>query len=260
MFRFTKKVFFVAMTFFSFNPLNTYSLKCVSLNNQEWKIRAEIIDINNNEPSFYSYSIKINKCKGSCNSINDPYAKICVPDVIKSINVKVFNLMPRTNERRHIESNKTCKFKSRLDASVCSNKPRWNEDKCRYECKQLIDNGICDKEFFWNPSNFECECDKSCDIREYLDYKNYKCRNKIVHKLVGECSENIDGNEMIYNETLIAISLNTKAFNSCTINIALFVIFLITSISISSFFIYFHWHFKKDSIPVRFNHSTKTTI
>ena len=45
--------------------------------NQECKIRSEIIDVNTNEPMFYPYSIKINKCKGSCNTSNDPYAKLC---------------------------------------------------------------------------------------------------------------------------------------------------------------------------------------
>ena len=40
---------------------------------------------------FYPYSIKINRCKESCNAINEPYAKICVPDQIKNANVKVFN-------------------------------------------------------------------------------------------------------------------------------------------------------------------------
>ena len=58
---------------------------------------------NTNEPMFYPHTIKINKCKGSCNTINDPYAKLCVPDTIKNINVKVFNLMSRTNETRHIK-------------------------------------------------------------------------------------------------------------------------------------------------------------
>ena len=55
-------------------------------------------------------------------------------------------------------------------------KKRWNKDKCRCECKELIDKGICDKGFLviWNPSNCDCECDKSCDVREYLDYKNCK--------------------------------------------------------------------------------------
>ena len=53
--------------------------------------------------------------------------------------------MSRTNETRHTECHKTYKCKRRLDASVCNSKQRWNEDKCRCECKELIDNGMCDK-------------------------------------------------------------------------------------------------------------------
>ena len=122
------------MTFFSFNLSNVNSLEYVSMNNQECKIRSEI-SVSTNEPMFYLYNIKTNKCKSSCNTINDPYAKICVPDIIKNISVEVFNLMSRTNETRHIKWHKTCKCKCRLDASVCNNKQRWNEDKCRCECK-----------------------------------------------------------------------------------------------------------------------------
>ena len=78
---------------------------CVSINNQEFKIRPEIVNnINNSdEPVFYSFSIKTSKCSGSCNNINDPYAKMCVPNVIKNINIKVLNLLSRTNETRHIK-------------------------------------------------------------------------------------------------------------------------------------------------------------
>ena len=72
MFGFIKKVFFTVMTFFSYNVLNVNSIECVSMNNQECKIRSEIINVNTNEPMFYPYSIKINKCKGSCNIIIDP--------------------------------------------------------------------------------------------------------------------------------------------------------------------------------------------
>ena len=71
------------------------------MNNQECKIRSEIINVNSNEHMFYPYSNTINKCKGSCNTINDPYAKLCVPDTIKNLNVKAFNLMSRNNEIRH---------------------------------------------------------------------------------------------------------------------------------------------------------------
>ena len=90
-FGFIKKCFFTAMTFFNFSMSNVNSLECVLMNTQEFKIRPEIININTNEPVFYPYSIKTNKCKGSCNTTNDPYAKICVPDQIKNTNVKVFN-------------------------------------------------------------------------------------------------------------------------------------------------------------------------
>ena len=124
MFGFIKNCFLKAMMLFDCNVLSVNPLKCVSMNNQECRLRPEIINVNSNEPSFYPYSIKVNKCSASCNNINHPYAKLCVPDVVKDINVKVFNLMLRTNETRQIRWHETCKCKCRLDASVCNNKQR----------------------------------------------------------------------------------------------------------------------------------------
>ena len=66
-----------------------------------------------------------------------------------------------------------------------------------------------------------CECDKSCNVGEYLDYENCKCRKQLVHKLVEEYSWNIDGNKMCYNSTLRDYE---RVCNSCTIYIVLFVI------------------------------------
>ena len=130
------------------------------MNNQECKVRLQIVNLNRDEPVFFPFNIKKSKCSGSCNNINNPYAKLCVPGVVKNLNVKVFNLMSRTNETRHIECHEMCKCKCRLDANVCNNKPRWNDDKCRCECKELIDRCVCDEGSIWNPSNCECECDK----------------------------------------------------------------------------------------------------
>ena len=73
------------------------------MNNRKSKVRPQIVNVNSDEPVFFPFSIKINKCNGSCNNINDSYAKMCVPDVVKNLNVKVFNLMSRTIEARHIE-------------------------------------------------------------------------------------------------------------------------------------------------------------
>ena len=130
--------------------------------------------------------------------------------------------------------------------SVCNNKQRWNEDKCRCEFKELIEKGICDKGFIWNPSNCECECDKSCDVGEYLENKNCQCRKRIIDKLVEECSENIYDNETLDIIPFDAIPLNVykKVFNSCMVYIVSFVMFLI-SICNCCVFIYFHWYLKK---------------
>ena len=123
--------------------------------------------------------------QGNCNNIRDTYAKICVPDVIKDLNVKVFNLMSRTNETRHIKWHETCTCICRLDAIVCDNKQRWNINKCRCECKELIDKGVCDKVCACNPSNCEYECDKVPDVGQYLDYKNCKYRkNWLINQLM----------------------------------------------------------------------------
>ena len=167
MFRFVKQIFISTMMLFN-SLLNVNSLECISLKNQECKIRPEIVNISSNNPIFYPFSIKTSKCSGNCYNVNDPYARICVPDVDKNLNVKVFNLMSRANETRHIKWHETCKCIRRLDPIICHNKQRWNKDECRCECKELTDKGVCDKGYFFNPSNCECECDKSFDIGEYL--------------------------------------------------------------------------------------------
>ena len=146
MFVFIKKIFYIGSLFLSCLVSKT-SLNCISMKNQECKVRPEIINVNSNNPTFYPFNIKINKCSGNCNNINNPNAKICIPNVIKDLNVKVSILMTRTNETRFIKWHEKCKGECRLDAIVCSNKQRWNDDKCKCECKELIDKGICDKGF-----------------------------------------------------------------------------------------------------------------
>ena len=97
MFGFIKKAFFAGLTILlSVNLLTITPLRCISMTNQECKVRPEIVNVNSDEPVFYPFSIKTSKCSGSCNNINDPYVKICVPDVVKNLNVKVFNLISRT--------------------------------------------------------------------------------------------------------------------------------------------------------------------
>ena len=113
MFGFVKQIFVSAMMFFGCNLSSVNPLERVLMNNLECKVRPEIVNVNSDKLVFYSFSIKIGKDSGSCNNINDPYAKLCVPDVVKN-NIKVFNLMSRTNETRRVKWHKTCKCKCRL--------------------------------------------------------------------------------------------------------------------------------------------------
>ena len=107
---------------------------------------------------------------------------------------------------------------------------------------------MCDKGFIWNLSNCGCECDKSYDVGEYLDYENYKCRKKLIDKLVEECSENIDEKEIYPNK---AISL---VCNSWTMYIILFSVFS----TIGTVLIYFYWYSKMKSLLIW--HSNKNLL
>ena len=77
-----KKFFFTGLMVLS-TLTSVNSLNCISMNNQECKVRPQIVNVNSDESVFYPFSIKTSKCNGSCNNINNPCAKICVPNVVK---------------------------------------------------------------------------------------------------------------------------------------------------------------------------------
>ena len=90
---------------------STVALRCISLKNQECEVRETLI---NNEYMVYSYSIKVHKCSGNCNSINNPYSRVCIADIIKYITVKVFDLTSFQNKTKQIKVDKSCKCICRL--------------------------------------------------------------------------------------------------------------------------------------------------
>ena len=93
---------------------------------------------------------------------------------------------------------------------------------------------MCDKGFIWNPSNCECKCDESCDIDEYLDYENCKCRKKLVDKLVEEYTENIKQTKLLENE-------HKNECSSCIAYIVLFSLSFTISIGIAAYFAYYKY-------------------
>ena len=135
-------------------------------------------------------------------------------------------------------------------------KQRCNEDKCRWECKELVDKGICDKGLICNPSNCECECDKFCDVGEYLYYENCKCRKKLIDKLVEECTENIKGVKLA--KITLAENENKYKCSSCTLYIVLFSILFTINVGTGTYFVCSHQYLEKDDTRIKFGTHTQT--
>ena len=87
-----------------FNILKVKTLECLSVTNQKYMPRPKILDVNEGvgEVLFYPYNVVVNKCSGSWDMLDDPMAKLCIPNVIKSVNMKVYNFLMRLNETRNV--------------------------------------------------------------------------------------------------------------------------------------------------------------
>ena len=133
---------------------------------------------------------------------------------------------------------------------------KWNKDKCRCDCKELTDKGTCDKGYIWNPSNCECECDKSCNIGEYLDYKNCKCRKKLTDKLIDECTETIE--EMKLANITFTENENNYECGSCIVYIVLMMIAFTIFTGITVYLVYYNCSLINENIHcIKFNNRKK---
>ena len=185
-------------------------MRCVSVVNQKCMPRPKILDVNEGvgEALFYPYNVQVNKCSGSCNTLDNPIAKLCVPNVIKGVNMQVYNFLMRLNETRNVLWHEICKCVCKLNSSVCNNKQIWNNDTCRYDCNEDFAGIIsCAKGYMWNPSTCECQCDMWCKPGQYLDYKNCVCKNKLIVRVIEECTS-------VINETVINNEDNTTNNNN----------------------------------------------
>ena len=217
-----------------FGIIKTKALECVSVVNQKCMPRPKILDVNEGvgEALFYPYNVLVNKCSGSCNMLDNPMAKLCVPNVIKGVNMQVYNFLMRLNETRNVLWHESCKCVCKLNSSVCNNKQIWNSDTCRCYCNEDFAGVVgCDKRYVWNPSTCECQCDKWCKQWKYLDLKNCVCKNKLIGILTEECTS-------VINETMINNKGNITNNNTYLI---LFIIFLIGSIMLLIGFIYYYY-------------------
>ena len=156
MFSLIKKGLELILSVISGNLLTnlTISPNCLLLKNQECKVRKVVID---NDYMTFPYKIKIDFCVESCNDQDNPYFKVCLPDVVKNISVKVFDLISQKNVLRSVSFHKSSKCDCLLDEKVCNNKQEWNKDICRCECFEIKE---CSDNYSWNVVNCSGELKK----------------------------------------------------------------------------------------------------
>ena len=167
----------------------------MSVVNQKCMPRPKILDVNESvgEALFYLYNVLVNKCSGSCNTLDNPMVKLCVSNIIKRVNMKVYNFLMRLNETRNVLWHESCKCMCRLNSSVCNSKQIWNSDTCRCDCHEDFAGTMTfDKGYMWNPSTCECQCDMWCKPGQYLDNKKFTCKNKLIGRVISECTSLIN--------------------------------------------------------------------
>ena len=222
----------INLTISLFSILKVRALECVSVVNQKCMPRPKILDVNEGvgEALLYPYNVLVNKCSGSCNTFDNPMAKLWVPNVIKRVNMQVYNFLMRLNETCNVLWHESCKCVCKLNSSVCNNKQIWNKYTCRCYCNEDF-AGVagCDKGYTWNPSTCECQCDMRCKPGQYLDHKNCICKNKLISRLIKECTS-------VINETMINNNKDNITDNNAYL--ILFFVFLIRFIVFLIGFIY----------------------
>ena len=241
-----------------FSIIKTKALECVSVVNQKCMPRPKILDVNEGvgEALFYPYNVLVNKCSGSCDTLDDTMAKMCVPNIVKRVNMEVYNFLMRLNETRNVLWHESCKCVCRLNSLVCNSKQIWNSDTCRCDSNEDFAGIIsCDKRYTWNSSTCVCECDMCCKTGQYLDHKNCVCKNKLIGRIIGECTS-------IINETMMNNKNNITNDNATITNIfiGLFSVVIFIGFVCFCLFAYFKWFKGKKLFKNKYYRNYKMVI
>ena len=161
--------------------------KCVFLSSQKCMIQPTLINLHPNEYSqelnYYPFAVKLNRCVGSCNTLNDSSNKVCISNKTEDLSLSVFNMITGINKSKTLTKHISCECKCRFDGKKCNSNQWWSNDKCPCECKKI---NVCEKDYVWNPAKCNCE--------------NGKSLASIADKFI--CDEIIDVKETNFNEKI----------------------------------------------------------
>ena len=189
-------------------------------------IQPVLINLNPNKYShdfhYYLSEVKLDRCVGSCDILNDLSIKVWVTDKTGYLNLSVLNMITGKNESKILTKDISCEGKCKFDGRKCNSNQKWNNDKCWYECKKYH---LCERDYIWNL--ITCSC------------KNGKYLDSITDNSVITCDKIIDADveAKSYDKETKTIPKNiickTKSFY------ILLAFLLITIASLIVFSIYF---------------------
>ena len=112
------------------------------LRNQKCEIQPTLINLHPNEYSqelrFSPFSVKLDRCFGSSDTLIDLSNKVCIQNKTEDLNRSLFNMIAGISESKTLTKHLSCKCKCKIDRTKCNSNQWWNNDKCRYDCKKFM--------------------------------------------------------------------------------------------------------------------------
>ena len=125
------------------------------LNNQKCMTQPNLINLHPNEYNqefhYYAFAVKLDRCVGSCNTLNNLSNKARVPNKTEDLNLSMFNMITGINECKMLTMHISCECSCRFDGRKCNSDVWWNKDTCQCECKK---RHVCEKGYVWNPATY----------------------------------------------------------------------------------------------------------
>ena len=102
--------------------------------------------------------VSLDRCDEKCNTLEDKFGRISIPNKIKDVNLKVLDMMKGKNESKTLIKHISCEWRCKFDGRKCNSEQKWNIDKCQCECKKPIKHYLCEKVYACSHIISACEC------------------------------------------------------------------------------------------------------
>ena len=173
----------------------------------------------NQELHYDSFAVNLDRCAGSCNTLDDLFNEVCVPNETEDLTLHTFNMITVINQSRTLTKHISFKSECKFDSKICNSNQKWNNDKCWCECKNPKEHYMRKKIYFWNLATCSCE--------------NGKCARSITDSVV-ICDEIIDATKTVPTKTIPTKTASTKCtLKTVYISLSFLLIIILYKISIT---------------------------